>query len=117
MFSDKEQQKLRFLEDTLPAPIVAEPLPRESLLRNPPVEPEMATLQIDGGRKQKVRPGDILGALTGKQGVAGKDVGKIQIFDNCAYVAVKLDALRPALKKLGEGKLKGRNFRVRHLRH
>ena len=117
LFSDKEQQKLRFLEDTLPAPIVAEPLPRESLLRNPPVEPEMATLQIDGGRKQKVRPGDILGALTGKQGVAGKDVGKIQIFDNCAYVAVKLDALRPALKKLGEGKLKGRNFRVRHLRH
>jgi ATP-independent RNA helicase DbpA len=76
----------------------------------------MATLQIDGGKKQKVRPGDILGALTGDNGIAGKQVGKIQIFDNSAYVAVSRDAIKAALKKLGEGKLKGRSFRVRHIR-
>ena len=76
----------------------------------------MATLQIDGGKKQKVRPGDILGALTGSNGIAGKQVGKIHIFDNCAYVAVNREATKPALKKLSEGKLKGRSFRVRRIR-
>jgi ATP-independent RNA helicase DbpA len=75
----------------------------------------MVTLQIDGGKKQKVRPGDILGALTGTEGIAGKQVGKIDIFDNCAYVAVSRDAAKPALKKLVEGKLKGRSFRARRI--
>jgi len=73
----------------------------------------MATLQIGGGKKQKLRPGDILGALTGQNGIAGKQVGKIHILDNWAYVAVSRDVVKIALKKLGEGKLKGRSFRVR----
>ena len=76
----------------------------------------MVTLQIDGGRKQKVRPGDILGALTGQNGIDGKAVGKINIFDFCAYVAVKRSAANAALKKLEKGKLKGRSFRVRRIR-
>ena len=75
----------------------------------------MATLQITGGKKQKVRPGDILGALTGKQGIEGKQVGKITIFDNHAYVAVNRDVANAALDKLSNGKLKGRNFRVRKI--
>jgi len=83
------------------------------LLDKPAIKPTMATLQIDGGKKQKVRPGDILGALTGNTGIAGKQVGKISVFDNCAYVAVGRDAVQQALRKLGGGKLKGRAFRVR----
>jgi len=73
----------------------------------------MATLQISGGKKDKVRPGDILGALTGEHGIAGNQVGKINIFDNQAYVAVSRDVAKIALKKLTDGKLKGRSFRVR----
>ena len=73
----------------------------------------MACLQIDGGRKQKVRPGDILGALTGAEGIAGSDVGKIHLFDQCAYVAVRRSAARVAQQKLAEGKIKGRAFKVR----
>jgi ATP-independent RNA helicase DbpA len=72
-------------------------------------------LQIDGGRKQKIRPGDILGALTGKSGIAGKQVGKIHIFDQCAFVAVSRDAARPALRKLSGDTLKGRSFRARRI--
>ena len=75
----------------------------------------MATLLIDGGKKQKVRAGDILGALTGENGIAGTEVGKIDIFDNHAYVAVRRDVAKAALAKLTEDKLKGRNFRVRRL--
>jgi ATP-independent RNA helicase DbpA len=115
LFTDKESYKLERLEEYLGRQIEAEQLPPFSLLDKQAYKPPMATLQIDGGRKQKVRPGDILGALTGKNGIAGKQVGKINIFDNCAYVAVDRDAARPALRKLGEGKLKGRSFRVRRV--
>jgi len=65
------------------------------------------------GKKQKVRPGDILGALTGDNGIAGKQVGKISLFDNWAYVAVSCDAVEAALRKLAGGKLKGRSCRAR----
>jgi ATP-independent RNA helicase DbpA len=91
-------------------------LPPFSILEKPGYKPDWVTLQIDGGKKQKVRPGDILGALTGKNGIAGKQVGKINMFDNWAYVAVHKDAAKPALAKLSEGKLKGRSFRVRRIR-
>ncbi|MEY3881471.1 MAG: hypothetical protein RIQ94_2267 [Pseudomonadota bacterium] len=76
-------------------------------------EPPMVTLWIDGGRKDKVRPGDILGALTGEAGIAGSEVGKIDIFDAHAYVAIKQNSVDEALACLKNGKIKGRNFMVR----
>ena len=115
LFSDKETYKVERLEEYLEQTIEPEQLPPFSLLEKPGYKAPMSTLQIDGGKKQKVRPGDILGALTGKNGIAGKQVGKIHIFDNCSYVAVSCDAARPALRKLSEGKLKGRSFRVRRI--
>ena len=115
LYSETESYKVDRLEEYLEQSIVSEPLPPFSLLEKPVYRPSMVTLQIDGGKKQKVRPGDILGALTGKDGIAGKQVGKIHIFDNHAYVAVSRDAARPALRKLSEGKLKGRSFRARRL--
>lgn len=115
LYSDKEAYKIALLEDYLDQLIVAEPLPPSKLLQMPAVKVQMETLQIDGGKKQKIRPGDILGALTGDGGVAGSDVGKINIFDHCAYVAVKMDSCHLALKKLSRGKLKGRSFRVRRI--
>ena len=87
-------------------------MPHPSLLAQPIDPPKMSTLQIDGGKKQKVRAGDILGALTGENGINGSDVGKINILENWAYVAVKKSTTKQALKKLSTGKLKGRSFRV-----
>ena len=115
LYNEKESYKIARLEKYLNHTIDTEPLPPLSLLENPTYKPPMATLQIDGGKKQKLRAGDILGALTGENGIAGKQVGKIQIFDNWAYVAINRDATKSALKKLGEGKLKGRSFRVRRI--
>ena len=115
LYSEKEDYKVARLEEYLEQSIDAEPLPPFSLLEKSTFRPSMTTLQIDGGKKQKVRPGDILGALTGKNGIAGKQVGKIHIFDNHAYLAVNRDSAKPALRKLSEGKLKGRSFRVRRL--
>ena len=76
----------------------------------------MTTLIIDGGKKQKIRPGDILGALTGSRGIAGNQVGKITIADNRAYVAVNRKVANTALNKLNNGKIKGRSIRARLMR-
>jgi ATP-independent RNA helicase DbpA len=116
LFSEKERFKLEKLEQFLQQTLTVQALPATRILDRLPFEPPMVTLQIDGGKKQKVRPGDILGALTGDKGIAGKQVGKIQIFDNCAYVAVVREAAKAAVKKLADGKLKGRSFRVRQIR-
>ena len=116
LFSDKESYKIALLGDYLDKMIKGETWPSRNLLDKPPADSRMATLLIDGGKKQKVRPGDILGALTGKNGITGKQVGKIHISDNRAYVAVDKDIARVALKKLNDGKLKGRSFRVRLMR-
>ncbi|MFL0802862.1 MAG: ATP-dependent RNA helicase DbpA [Agarilytica sp.] len=84
----------------------------------PPAEqslpaPVYATLCISGGRKDKVRPGDILGALTGDAGIDGSSVGKIDILPFVAFVAIKQKDAKKALNRLNNGKIKGRNFRVR----
>ena len=76
----------------------------------------MQTLQIGGGKKQKLRAGDILGALTSQGDIQGSQVGKISIGDNWSYVAIQRSVSDLAFKKLTEGKLKGRSFRVRRLK-
>lgn len=77
-----------------------------------PLMAEMMTLSIDGGRKAKVRPGDILGALTGSAGLTAAEVGKIAIFDTQAYVAIRRKSAKNALERLRNGKIKGKSCRV-----
>lgn len=115
LFDETEDYKVALLETYLNHELDIENLPPFRLLEKTPSKSKMVTLLIDGGKKQKVRAGDILGALTGKDGIEGKQVGKIQLFDSRAYVAVSRSAAKLALKKLDEGKLKGRSFRVRRL--
>lgn len=81
--------------------------------RYSPAAPAMVTIGIDAGKKQKLRPTDILGALTGTIGLSGDDVGKISIFPFVSYVAVKRGVARQALQGLQNGKIKGRTYKVR----
>jgi len=77
-------------------------------------EAKMETIQISGGRKEKVRPGDILGALTGEAGgLQATDIGKIEIHDHFSYVAVAKSVSQAAVESLCEGRIKGRKFRAR----
>jgi ATP-independent RNA helicase DbpA len=78
-----------------------------------PLQAEMATLCIDGGKKAKMRPGDILGALTGDIGLDGADIGKIVMHPMHAYVAVRQSVANKAFKQLQQGKIKGKACRVR----
>ncbi|XTZ40337.1 ATP-dependent RNA helicase DbpA [Salmonella enterica] len=81
-----------------------------------PLAAEMATLCIDGGKKAKMRAGDVLGALTGEMGLDGADIGKITIHPAHVYVAVRQHVARQAWKQLQNGKIKGKSCRVRLLK-
>lgn len=77
--------------------------------------PPMVTLQMLGGRKEKIRPGDVLGALTGEAGFTREQVGKITVTDQTTYVAVARNIAHEAVRKLAAGKVKGRAVKVRAL--
>ncbi len=80
-----------------------------------PLLPPMVTLQILGGRKDKIRPGDVLGALTGEAGFTAAQVGKINVTEFSTYVAVDRRIAKQALNKLNAGKVKGKRVKVRFL--
>ncbi|MDQ2044172.1 MULTISPECIES: ATP-dependent RNA helicase DbpA [Pseudoalteromonas] len=115
IYGEAEAFKIAQIGDHYERDITPEQMPPFNLLDKPPYRPEMVTLMIDSGKKQKVRAGDILGALTGKDGVAGRQVGKINVLDNVAFVAVERNSSKPALRKLTEGNIKGRKIRARRL--
>ncbi|GAC24645.1 DEAD-box ATP-dependent RNA helicase cshA [Paraglaciecola mesophila KMM 241] len=77
------------------------------------IQPQYSTLCVDGGKKAKLRPGDLLGALTKEAEIPGDDIGKIHITEFHAYVAVKTRSVKRAMRQLGEGKIKGKKFKVR----
>ena len=77
-----------------------------------PLVPPMVTLQILGGRKEKIRPGDVLGALTGEAGYSKAQVGKINVTESSTYVAVERSIAREALRKLTAGTVKGKRVKV-----
>jgi ATP-dependent RNA helicase DbpA len=80
-----------------------------------PLRPPMVTLQILGGRKEKIRKGDVLGALTKDLGLEGAAIGRIDVNDFSTYVAVRRDVADQALRGLNAGKVKGRSVKVRRL--
>ena len=80
-----------------------------------PARAGMTTLCIDGGRKDKLRPGDIVGAITAGGGLKADDLGKIDVFPTRSYVAVKRELAGKALAQLRAAGPKGRSFRVRQL--
>ncbi|MDZ7595755.1 MAG: ATP-dependent RNA helicase DbpA [Thiobacillus sp.] len=82
---------------------------------NEPLLPPMATLQILGGRKEKIRPGDVLGALTGEAGFASAQIGKITVTESTTYVAVERGIAHEVQRRLAAGKLKGKSVKVRIL--
>ena len=72
-------------------------------------------LLIDGGRQDKLRPGDLLGALTGDVGLPGDAVGAISIGPKQTFVAIARLHADLALRGLQKSKIKGRSFRARRL--
>ena len=113
-FSEKEMHRVAQIDEYMDMPIEPSQLPAKPIAK--PYYSNMVTIQIDGGKKAKLRAGDILGALTGQGGIDGKSVGKINLFAMRAYVAVERTMAKKALGKIESGKMKGRQFRARILK-
>lgn len=116
LYTNKEVNRIIAIEDEQEIATESESL--EALQRDAQysLRASMTTLQIDAGKKNKMRPGDLLGALTKDAGLAGKQIGKIDIFDVFTYVAIDRTASRQALNYFKNGKVKGRNVRAREIR-
>lgn len=85
-------------------------------LRSTDLQARMRTLWISGGRKDKLRPGDIVGALTGDSGaLQAADIGKIEVQDHFSLVAVKQHLAERALQSLRDGRIKKMRFQIRLL--
>ena len=111
----RELPRAAVIEERLGAPLLWD--------RNVPAAPKantappatMTTLRIDAGKTDKLRPGDVLGALTGEASLSASAIGKINVFATRTYVAVARDKAGAALARLNAGRIKGRSFRVRKL--
>jgi ATP-independent RNA helicase DbpA len=111
---EKERNKLKQLSESLgrTLKISEAPLTSDTII---PLKPAMVTLELSGGRKNKIRPGDVLGALTASKKLAGSDVGNIKVTDNATFIAVRRELGNEALDILGNEKVKGRRFRIRKI--
>jgi ATP-dependent RNA helicase DbpA len=78
-----------------------------------PLVPAMATIQLIGGRKEKIRAGDVLGALTGDMGYSRDQIGKINVNDFSTYVAVDRAIAQQAVERLNQGRVKGKAVKAR----
>jgi len=119
LMTPKQDGRLRAIEALTGAPL--EVLQRDArndpglprLLEQLPRDADFVTVQVSAGRKHKVRPGDILGALTGEAGgLAGADIGKIERHDHFSYVAVAREHARHAVHALNVGRIKAKRYKA-----
>jgi len=110
-YSDKDRYFIAQIDEYMDIDIIPSQLPEKNDAR--PFSASMSTIQILGGKKMKVRAGDILGALTKQAGIDGKLIGKINIMAIVSYVAVDKSIAKIALTQLQTEKMKGRQFKAR----
>lgn len=115
LFTDSEKHRVEAIESYAGSKV--KKVKRSSLgsAKGERFEPPMTTLRIHGGRKDKLRAGDLVGALTRGGDLQGDQIGKIDIFDKLTYVAVPRKHAQFALSILAEDKIKGRRFKIRKL--
>lgn len=111
-----DAQRLCAIEEQISQPLTWDTIQSLNIDNNHIPSPEMITLCIDAGRKDKIRPGDILGALTKDAGLPGDVIGKIDIATLCSYVAIHPNDADKALRYFKDGRLKGRKVNVKRLK-
>ncbi len=108
-----ELKWVKLIEDYQGSPALWYPLDELTPATTSPQPAPMVTLFMMGGKKDKLRPGDILGALTGEVGLKKEQVGKINVFEFVTYVALDRRIVNQAFARLSTGNIKGRSFKMR----
>jgi ATP-independent RNA helicase DbpA len=111
--SEEDEHAFAALERRAGHELVLEPAPRAAPQTTKPPQPSRRTLLLAAGKNKKLRRGDLLGALTGEGGIAGSDVGSIQIDENTTYVAVTASCAERALARLSAAGVKGKSVKAR----
>lgn len=73
---------------------------------------DMARLFVNLGKNQGVRPGDILGAIAGESGIAGRMIGSIDMYDKYTFVEVPSDCAGEVVESMKNAKIRGKNVHV-----
>jgi ATP-independent RNA helicase DbpA len=110
-----DAERLGVIEEALAQPLAWGVSAELSTVNKKIALPEMVTLFLSAGKKDKIRPGDLLGTLTKDAGLAGDTIGKIDIFPTYSYVAVQRKHVEAAFQHLKQGKLKSRKFNAKKL--
>ena len=106
-----DEYALRKLAEIQPH-LKAEPIETLTPNKNFYMQGSVGTLCIDGGKKKKVRAGDILGTLCKDIGIENKQIGKINVYATHSYVAIDKSVIKKAFNGLKNGKIKGKKLRV-----
>ena len=115
LFAGREHARVTAIEQRLETKLDVGKLVAGTFSADRPLPANVVTLCVDAGRSDKLRPGDLLGALTGDAGIPGGAIGKINTFDTRTYFAIDRKQAKKALDALRNGKIKGRKFRVREI--
>ena len=115
LVGDRERSRLLEVLDFIDDRISYCHLPesRHKMMKRAPV---YSTIEINGGRRHKLRPGDILGALTAENSIKGDSVGKIDLMEQATYVAIERGKARFSIEYNNNSKIKGKVFRARIIR-
>jgi len=111
----REERRLRAIQEMLPDREIVEVDAPTEWASQSALMPSMTTIELSGGRKNRLRPGDLLGAVTAKGHVPGKAVGKIDVLDNRSFIAVQNNYARASADLLNRDPIKGKTFRARTL--
>ncbi len=112
LFTHKERHILRTIAEYLKCECPVMELNALDKLKPVVMRPFMSTIYLSGGRKDNLRPGDIVGALTKDAGLKVDEIGKIHILEVNSYVAISNDKRDHAIEHLGKSKIKGKKFKV-----
>lgn len=115
VIAPKEAHKLERINEQFGLQLSREPAPAVDIYRLSELKPAMRTLEIDRGRKHKMRPGDIVGALTATKEIAGSDIGQINLQDMASYVALPKRLADKGVEILRSRPIKGRGVRARKI--
>ncbi len=77
---------------------------------------DVARVRINAGKKKKIRPGDVLGAVSNLPGITSDDIGIIDIQDTCTYIEIHNNKVDLAFKGLTGSKVKGKPVTVKKLK-
>ena len=110
-----EKKWVKLIEDYQQGPVSWFDLDALEPADGEPLTAPMMTLCIMGGKKDKLRPGDLLGALTGDVGLVKEQVGKISVFEFVTYVALHRCVAKHAYSRLSNGNIKGKSFKMRFI--